>query len=133
MIQRSLRNLTESWVPRTIRLVDTTNLEKKSLHNLVGPTSISAMKLLKFDVNFLLTTNPLQWSTSEKFCQMKQVVDKLSVVNDSAERAIALATKLNKCLTKNEDELQEIVLVVADNRKRLPDANKRTIVSHPRR
>jgi hypothetical protein len=125
--------LTESWDSRTIRLVDTTNLKKKSLHDLVDATSISAMKLLAFDIEFLLNTNPTQWGSSEKFGQMKEVVEKLSVVNDSAERAIALATQFNQRLTKNEEELQQILQVVSDNRKRLPNANKCTIMSHSRR
>jgi len=132
-LQCSLRKLTESWDTRTIRLVDTTKLAKKSLHQLVDPSSISAMKLLKLDIEFLLNTDPENWTNSQEYIQMKAVIDKLRVVNDSAERAIALATNFNNRLTKNENSLQQVLQVVSDSRKRLPNANKSTIIGQPRR
>jgi hypothetical protein len=45
-VQYFFEEIEESWDNRTVRLVDTTDLTKKSLHHLVDPTSISAMKTL---------------------------------------------------------------------------------------
>jgi hypothetical protein len=131
-MQRTLRvtTTTENSDSRTIRLIDTANLEKKTLQQLIDSTSISTLKLLKFDTEFLLHSNPKLWNNSKINLEMKEVVDHIRVVNDSAERAIALATTYNDKLTKDESEKQQVIQVAADNRKRLPNADKKTIASY---
>ena len=48
----------------------------------------------------------------------------LQVVNNHAERVIALIQQFNKVLTKNEEQLQFLLQVVAEHRRTIPDARK---------
>ena len=48
----------------------------------------------------------------------------LQMINDHAERAIALIQQFNKVLTKNEEQLQFLLQVVAEHRRTIPDARK---------
>lgn len=49
---------------------------------------------------------------------------RLSVVNDVAERGVALIEEYNKCLTKNEEQLQYLLQVVKNHRQKYPNCNK---------
>ena len=56
-------------------------------------------------------------------------VHHLSVTNDHAERAVvALVQDFSGRLTKDEEQLQYILQVVTDHRKRYPQALKRTLL-----
>jgi hypothetical protein len=79
-------------------------------------------------MRFLLNICPSKWEESAKYIRMKEKVKSLTVVNDSAERAMSLMTTFNHTLTKSEAEKQMMLQVVEDNRRRIPDANKKTIV-----
>ena len=50
------------------------------------------------------------------------------IINDIAERNVALMKEYNLLFTQNEGEKQDIVLQVAQNRKDLPDFNKKSIL-----
>ena len=51
----------------------------------------------------------------------------LIVINDAAERSVALVLHFNQSITKNEAEMQTLLHVVADHRGRLPDTRKSTL------
>lgn len=52
----------------------------------------------------------------------------LAVVNDRAERGVALIQEFNKRLTKNEDQLQFLLQVVSEHRRQFPSCVKHQIV-----
>ena len=51
------------------------------------------------------------------------------VINDRAERGVALVQDYNKKLTKNEDQLQFLLQVVKEHRRQFPDCTKRNLAS----
>ena len=53
-----------------------------------------------------LGKDPSQWSSDPTFKSLKEEAMKLRVVNDTAERRIALIQTYNKSLTKDEDQKQ---------------------------
>ena len=59
-----------------------------------------------------------------KLCCRKSRLATLKVVNDTAERGVALIQEYNKTLTKDERDLQFLLQVVADHRQLYPVANK---------
>ena len=63
----------------------------------------------------------------EGFQRSSQIVRNLAVVNDHAERGVALIQEFNGSLTKDEEQLQFLLQVVADHRKAFPDKRKRTL------
>ena len=65
----------------------------------------------------LVSTTPSQlsltgeWRQNPAYEQVKTAVENLTPVNDSCERALALATKFNGSITKDEESYWELVLV----------------------
>ena len=59
--------------------------------------------------------------------EAKQKMTSLSVVNDHAERGVALIEEFSGHLTKDEEQLQFVLQVVQAHRRAYPDALKRTL------
>jgi hypothetical protein len=115
------------WSVRTVKLPPSTDLSRCQLSDLIGPSSIAALQLLGVNSNFILNEDPTVWEEALWYNNAEKLVKSLKVVNDMAERAIKLITDCNSHKrTKNEDELQKIIQTIEDNRKRLPNASKRT-------
>lgn len=53
----------------------------------------------------------------------------LKVVNDIAERALALIEQYNDSLTKNEEQKQYLLQVVQKHRKAFPNCHKKNLKS----
>jgi hypothetical protein len=67
--------------------------------------------------------DPAEWSLEYSSCL--KIFQSLKVVNDGAERGVALATESNsKPLTRDENEFQKLFQCIEDNRKRIPGVNK---------
>lgn len=52
------------------------------------------------------------------------------VVNDVAERGVALITQFNKCITNNEEQRQYLLQVVENYRKVFKNCDKKTLVKN---
>ena len=59
--------------------------------------------------------DPAKWDINEDFIKSKMYVEKMNVVNDNSERAIALMQSFNSNLTKNE-QLQYILQIAEKHR-----------------
>ena len=67
------------------------------------------------------------WKNYESFKEMETWVKTLKVTNDTAERGIALVSEYCKILTKDSDDLQNLLQVVEQHRREYPDVNKATL------
>lgn len=67
------------------------------------------------------------WSADEQYQSVKATVSSMRVVNDIAERGVALMDEYNKLHTNNEEQKQFLLLVVKEYRQRYPDRAKKTI------
>ncbi|KAG0718962.1 hypothetical protein GWK47_051478 [Chionoecetes opilio] len=76
------------------------------------------------EVGTLLEKSPETWETEATFLDMKRNVSQMKVVNDAAERGIALATSFNSIITKDEDQQQYLLKVVAKHRREQPSTSK---------
>lgn len=74
-----------------------------------------------------IETDIQTWPEDVNFQECKRFFQNLSVVNDVAERGVALIEEYNKCLTKNEDDLQYLLLVINNHRKSFPKCNKQNL------
>ena len=106
-------------------------LPKKSVRDLhledfVSGRTLHFFQKLHLDEAFL-DLPPDSWQMDEVFQRSSQIVRNLAVVNDHAERGVALIQEFNGCLTKDEQQLQFHLQVVADHRKAFPDPRKRTL------
>ena len=75
-----------------------------------------------------LDVAPEEWEDREDFREAAEMVQCLHVVNDHAERGVALIQKFSGSITHDEEQLQFLVRVVNDHRRRYPNALKRTVV-----
>jgi hypothetical protein len=81
-------------------------------------------------VNLLIKLHPSQWNELAPYKEMKEKVNCLKVINDTAERGIALMSTYNKTLAKNEKRKQNVLQVVEDNRKRVKSTTKEALKSY---
>ncbi|KYM96042.1 hypothetical protein ALC62_13306, partial [Cyphomyrmex costatus] len=70
---------------------------------------------------------PELWRDDPTFKKGWSTFKDLKVVNDVAERGVALIEEYNNLLTKNEEQKQYLLQVVKNHRQLYPNANKRTI------
>lgn len=124
-----MKKSVSQWKDRGIRLKDSTNLHKKSLSDLIDCQSVEAIKCLGLDLDFMHNLQPRLWRNSNDYKIAKSFVNKINVVNDPAERSMALIASYNDTLSREEDVKQNILQVVEDNRKRIKYCNKKTLLT----
>ncbi|ESO00500.1 hypothetical protein HELRODRAFT_175938 [Helobdella robusta] len=129
LIVEAMTAVDSDWSVRGVKYPATEleQVKSKPLHDLVSGTSRAALLSLGMDVAILRETEPDSWNDLPLFQKVANVVKSLKVVNDTAERTVALMTNFNQSITKNETELQKLIQVVEDNRTRIPDFSKRTL------
>jgi len=117
------------WNVRGLKSDKSRDLATAELSDLVNSSSVPALRSLGIDTDFILSLDPHTWSTSAVFQQAQSIVCSLTVINDAAERSIALMSQFNQSNIKNEAEMQTLHQVVADHRRRLPDTSKSTLTA----
>ena len=70
---------------------------------------------------------PSEWSRDTTFQSFKAKVRLLKVVNDCAERGVALIQAFNGVLTKDETQIQYLLQLVSRHRKDFPEPTKRAL------
>jgi len=78
--------------------------------------------------NDFLEEDPDTWNSLPSFVEAHNVVAKLWVTNDTAERVVALMQEYNGLRTKSEEQTQFILQVVAQHRKKLPSITKERLL-----
>ena len=63
--------------------------------------------------------------TDKNYTEMKLTVHELKVVNDTAQRGVALIQAYSGSLTRDEEQLQYLLQVVAAHRQAVPQPTKR--------
>ena len=61
------------------------------------------------------------------YIKFKSCINIIRVVNDTAERGIGLISDFNDVITKNEDQKQSLLKVVAKDRKENPSKSKQSL------
>lgn len=71
-----------------------------------------------------LSQDPEAWDADASYQKLNERVKMLMVVNDSAERGIALIEKYNQSLTKDEEQKQFLLRFVQSHRQQFPSSSK---------
>lgn len=103
-------------------------LKNKELDYFFTKNTVSFFEILGMNCNFL-NEDPEQWDTLEEYKNSKLKLESLAVINDCGERGVALVQNYTQKITRNEDQLQYLLQVVDDHRKKFPNANKSTLTS----
>jgi len=103
--------------------IDLSSFQSCTLDQLVTSNSMNLFHTLKLPTGFL-SADPDTWELQESYSLARRRLETLKVVNDIAERAVALIQEYNKSLTKDEEDLQFLLHVIADHRQLYSTANK---------
>lgn len=97
--------------------------------NFVSKATYRFFRRLGIQYSFI-NVDPELWSERDDYKQGRDIVHQLKVVNDLAERGVALIEEYNSILTKNEEQKQYLLQIVQDHRQRFPDCKKRSLMDH---
>jgi hypothetical protein len=109
-------------------VVDLKTIKHRQLHSFVSAKSIGLFEALKISTTFF-QEDPVLWNGLESYQLAKRTVNALAVVNDHAERGVALVQDYSGLLTKDEQQLQFLLQVVEEHRQRYPDATKKCLLT----
>lgn len=110
-------NLKETEIPEFV---------KNEIEYFVSSKTLDFFKIFNLDTKFL-SNDPSTWSKNSSYKTAFQMVSKLRVVNDTAERGIKLIEDYNSILTTNEEQKQFVLQIVSGYRKIIPDCKKETL------
>ena len=117
---------TREPVPRVTAFVE--DLVTKNLPDFFTTSTMTFLKALAIDDSFL-EAQPHLWSSMQSCVEGKQRVNSLLVTNDAAERGVALIPQFTaNGRTKQEDQLQAMVQVVEQHRRKYPNATKKELM-----
>jgi len=100
-------------------------IQEKCLENFVSKNTLRFFRVMEIDCKFL-DVDPYDWFSDPDNVAAEAVVKTLKVVNDVAERGVALIDSYNRLQTKQK---QYLLRVVSDHRKRYPDFRKATLAA----
>ena len=92
----------------------------------VGDDSWSLFEIMKLKVEGFINKPAEEWPLDEDYVKAKLIIDNVSVVNDSAERGVKLASDFLSG-ARQEENLQNILQVVENDRRNLPNQRKRKL------
>ena len=95
------------------------DLSQKTLADFVTKSSRTFFVIMGIDDGFL-KTDPEEWQDDPRYGVAAGKVSGIRVLNDFAERAVALMEDYNLTLTKDEEQTQYILQVVETHRERSP-------------
>ncbi|KAG0713067.1 hypothetical protein GWK47_017051 [Chionoecetes opilio] len=129
VLDRALKDKGQENPPPRIQLDPTpTNPKRMTLADFV--TSNFNKLLDKFGVSQkFLHQDPEKWKDLPEFAEASKTFQNIKVVNDFAERGVALMQEYNALLTKNERQHQFLLQVIEEHRKRFPFATKASLMS----
>lgn len=102
-------------------------IKDKHLEDFVTPKTMKFFDKLRLDTTFL-HEDPRVWHKIKGFQSAQTLVKSLNVINDNAERGVALIKSYNQLLTKDEEQLQFLLQVVSEHRLVYNDIRKGTLL-----
>ena len=75
-----------------------------------------------------LDVDPDEWEPRVDYQEALAVVKAMNVVNDHAERGVALIQEYCGLITKDESQLQYLLQIVQNHRHKYPDSRKQTLI-----
>jgi len=76
-----------------------------------------------------LDADPATWLELEDFQTAAAFVQGIAIINDHAERGVALIQEYNRSLTQDEEQLQFLLQVVSRHHAQFPDSKKKTVAA----
>jgi hypothetical protein len=112
--------------PRRITFEETITAGKE-LSDFVSVNTRMLFVSLDLNQDFL-KEDPSIWDTNNDYIRGQTLVRKLKVVNDPAERGVALCHSFNAVLSNQEEQKQFLLQVIEKHQQDFPNSNKSTVV-----
>ena len=128
MKQKIIQGLTNKGnddPPKKVQ-INIQTIHNSELNDFVTSKSKVIFQKLNIPTSFL-EKDPEFWKEDDDFQTASTIVHELKVVNDHAERGVALIQKYCRLLIKEEDQLQYLLQVVQQHRKMYPNSSKRLL------
>ena len=97
-----------------------------SLEDFCSKRTASFFTIMGLQCSFL-SHEPETWNSNAEYQKAFSVIKQFEVVNDNAERGIALIKHYSGHLTHDENQLQFLLQLVTDHRLQYPDCKKSTL------
>lgn len=107
--------------------LDASLINSKQLEDFVSKNTLRFFTITGISSNFL-KKNVEDWPKDEGYINGRNIVCSMRVVNDVAERGVALMEEYNKLHTNNEEQKQYLLLLVKEYRQKYPNSNKSTLL-----
>lgn len=107
--------------------VEVMAINMKDLPDFVTANTMHFFEITGLSVDFL-SQDPALWENSDTYVSVKTTLSRLRVVNDIAERGVALINEYNELCTKDEEQKQFLLLAVKNYRQQHSDRNKFTLM-----
>lgn len=104
--------------------------DKKKLEDYVTSQSLEFFHILRLDSKFLHEEDPKFWKNRSDYLVAQERCNSLSVINDAAERALGAAGDYNDFGPKSDQEKFQLLITVAENRKRQNNSLKSSVINY---
>ncbi|KAK3917640.1 putative nitrate/nitrite antiporter NarK1 [Frankliniella fusca] len=108
-------------IPKNLQVIATADLSI-----FVNEKTLEFFKIVGLNMDFL-SEDPHCWPSLPSYAEAQSVVRGLQVVNDCAERAVALVKSFNNSITKDELDFQNLLLVMKKERASGDEDKERTL------
>lgn len=116
----------ERIVKAKIALDEAHSILDKEVDYFITPLTFNFFKRFNISTHFLYF-DPDDWNENLDFLKGSGIVKRFRVVNDTAERGVKLIQDYNATITKDEEQKQYVLQVVAECRKLFPNTLKSTL------
>jgi len=103
----------------------------KGLNNFVTKSTIRLFRILELPDAFL-EIDPAEWINNEDYTRSQAICRSMRVVNDLAERGVALIQHFNASITRDEEQKQYLLQVVEDHHSSFVSPTKECAVKRSR-
>ena len=126
LMVKAMRDVEEAEDPLKRAVISLETFKDKKLEDFVTKKSLVFFEKMQLPSNFL-QLDPEMWTAQDDFATSSEIVQTMNVVNDHAERGVALVQEFSGLLTQDEDQLQFLLQVVEEHRRAFPDSRKQTL------
>jgi hypothetical protein len=128
MMISAMNNVAPDDPPKRPRVPSSSFSGNNKLEQFCTVNSNWLFSLLVIPENGFLSKDPSEWDEDDSFKEALHAVKSLAVVIDKAKRDVTPIQDFNKKM-KREDQLQFLLQVVMDHRRKFPNCTKKTIMA----
>ena len=106
------------------------SFKDKNVEDFVTEKSMALFQMMELPYGLFAVDLDL-WEDRDNYKQETETVESLKVVNDHAERRVALLQEYSGLITRDEAQLQYLLQVVEDHRRLYPHGRRQTLFGLP--